>query len=174
MTVNKSVHVKRSSEDAFRLFVNEIGKWWPLRTNRFTYGGDRAQDIFLEEPVGGRFYERFKDGEEFVIGHEMTCDRPDRIVFTWRAASRPRPRWTYGSAAPETARRSLWSIAASSRWHARHVHGTPAGTKCLATTCELPSRLSYGSASVQHSGTTHWRDPALTTGSAARQQRSAW
>jgi uncharacterized protein YndB with AHSA1/START domain len=86
MTVNKSVHVKRSSEDAFRLFVNEIGTWWPLHTNRFTYGGDRAQDIFLEEHVGGRFYERFKDGEEFVIGHVMTCDRPDRIVFTWRAA----------------------------------------------------------------------------------------
>jgi hypothetical protein len=63
MTVKKSGHVKRSFEDAFRLFVNEIGMWWPLHTNRFTYAGDRAQDIFLEEHVGGRFYERFKDGE---------------------------------------------------------------------------------------------------------------
>ena len=89
MTVNKSVHVKRSSEDAFRLFVNEIGKWWPLHTSRFTYGGDRAQDIFLEEHVGGRFYERFKDGEEFVIGHVMTCDPRSHRVHLARRRRKP-------------------------------------------------------------------------------------
>jgi uncharacterized protein YndB with AHSA1/START domain len=85
MAISKSVHVKRSAEDAFRLFVDEMGKWWPLHTGKYSYSPDRAQDVFLEAHVGGRFYERYKDGEEFVIGHVMTCDRPNRIVFTWGA-----------------------------------------------------------------------------------------
>ncbi|MHB8618961.1 MAG: SRPBCC domain-containing protein [Chloroflexota bacterium] len=85
MVISKSVHVRRSPEDAFRLFVDEMGKWWPLHTGQYTYGGDRAQDVFLEAHVGGRFYERFKDGEEFVVGHVTTCDRPNRIAFTWTA-----------------------------------------------------------------------------------------
>src|SRR5262249_47262836 len=84
-TVKKSVHVKRSVEDAFRIFVEEIRKWWPNKDGKYTYGGERAQDVFLEARVGGRFYERFKDGEEFVIGRVVACDRPRRILFTWGA-----------------------------------------------------------------------------------------
>jgi uncharacterized protein YndB with AHSA1/START domain len=84
-TVKKSVHVKRSAEDAFRIFVDEMGAWWPNKDGKYTYGGDRAQDVVLEARVGGRFYERYKDGEEFVIGHVVACDRPRRILFTWGA-----------------------------------------------------------------------------------------
>ncbi|MDQ6675064.1 MAG: SRPBCC domain-containing protein [Chloroflexota bacterium] len=85
MTVNQSVHVKRSLDDAFHLFVDEMGKWWPLHTGHYSYGGDRAKEIYLEPRLGGRFYERFKDGEEFVVGHVIACDRPNHIVFTWTA-----------------------------------------------------------------------------------------
>jgi uncharacterized protein YndB with AHSA1/START domain len=88
MAINKVVHVKRAPADAFRLFVDEMTRWWPSHTGRYTYGGDRAQDVFLEAHVGGRFYERYKDGEEFVIGHVTEVDRPNRIVFTWGAAGR--------------------------------------------------------------------------------------
>jgi len=69
MAVNKVVHVKRSPEDAFRLFVDEMGKWWPLHTGKYSYDAARAQDVFLEARVGGRFYERYKDGDEFQIEH---------------------------------------------------------------------------------------------------------
>jgi hypothetical protein len=31
MTIRKSIHVKRSVEDSFRLFTRDIGKWWPLK-----------------------------------------------------------------------------------------------------------------------------------------------
>jgi uncharacterized protein YndB with AHSA1/START domain len=85
MTIRKSVHVKRNVDDAFRLFVDDMGKWWPLHTGHYTYGGDRAQDIYLEAHVGGRFFERFKDGDEFVVGHVIACERPSRIVFTWES-----------------------------------------------------------------------------------------
>jgi len=85
MVISKKVHVNRTPEDAFRLFVDDMGKWWPLHAGRYSYGGDRAQDIFLEAHQGGRFYERFKDGEEFVVGQVIECDRPNHIVFTWNA-----------------------------------------------------------------------------------------
>ena len=83
MVIRKTVHVKRDMEAAFRLFVDELGQWWPLHTGHYSYGGDRAQDIFLEARVGGRFYERFTDGEEFVVGQVTSCDRPRQIVFSW-------------------------------------------------------------------------------------------
>src|SRR5579862_978667 len=83
MVITKSVQVKRSQEDAFRLFVDEMRRWWPSQGGKYTYGGDRAQDAVLEAKVGGRFYERYKDGEEFDIGVVTICDRPHRIVFTW-------------------------------------------------------------------------------------------
>ena len=85
MTITKSVQVTRTQEDTFRLFVDEMGKWWPLHTGKYTYDAARAQDVILEAQVGGRFFERYKDGEEFVIGHVLTCDRPNHIVFTWGA-----------------------------------------------------------------------------------------
>ena len=31
MTVRKSIHVNRPPERTFRLFTEEIGKWWPLK-----------------------------------------------------------------------------------------------------------------------------------------------
>jgi uncharacterized protein YndB with AHSA1/START domain len=69
--------------DAFALFTDGINEWWPLDEG-FTYGGDRYDGIVLEARVGGRFYERFRDGEEFDVGRVVVCEPPERIVFTWR------------------------------------------------------------------------------------------
>ena len=88
MTINKVVHVKRTPEDAFRLFVEEMGRWWPSHTGKFTYNAEKADDVILEARVGGRFYERYKDGEEFDIGQVIAVERPQRIVFTWGAGAR--------------------------------------------------------------------------------------
>ena len=89
VAINKSVHVRRSPEDAFRLFVDEMGKWWPLHTGNYTYDAARAQDVILEPHVGGRFYERYKDGEEFTIGQVLEFDRPNLVLFTWAAGFDP-------------------------------------------------------------------------------------
>ena len=85
MTIRKSIHVKRPVEWTFRLFTEEIGKWWPLKEG-FSFGGKRAGDIFLEGREGGRFFERFSDGEEFDVGLVTAYVPPTRIVFTWKAA----------------------------------------------------------------------------------------
>jgi len=82
MKISKSIHVKRSVEDAFRLFTEEIGSWWPLKEG-FSYGRERAKDIFLEARVGGRFFERFADGTEYEVGRVTVYQPPRLVVFSW-------------------------------------------------------------------------------------------
>ena len=83
MTITKSIHVKRPVERTFRLFTEGIGQWWPLKEG-FSFGGARAAGIFLEGREGGRFFERFTDGEEYDVGVVTAYEPPARIVFTWQ------------------------------------------------------------------------------------------
>jgi uncharacterized protein YndB with AHSA1/START domain len=57
-----------------------------VATGASSYEGERAKDIFLEPHVGGRFFERFVDGDELQVGSVIACDPPDRILFTWHTA----------------------------------------------------------------------------------------
>jgi uncharacterized protein YndB with AHSA1/START domain len=82
--VHESILVDAPLDDAFDYFTSRMSEWWPLEIA--SYGGHRARDIFLEPRVGGRFFERFVDGDELQVGSVVDCDRPERIVFTWRAA----------------------------------------------------------------------------------------
>lgn len=82
--VRLSVDVGCSVEDAFALFTTRMAEWWPL--DIASYGGHRAKEIFLEPRVGGRFYERFVDGDELQVGRVIVCTPPERIVFTWSTA----------------------------------------------------------------------------------------
>ena len=87
LTVRESITVNRAIADAFRLFTEGIGEWWPLKGSNFSYGAERSDKIFLEAKVGGRFYERFSDGEEFEVGRVIACEPPKRIVFSWKDPS---------------------------------------------------------------------------------------
>jgi uncharacterized protein YndB with AHSA1/START domain len=82
MKVNRSVLVNAAPDRAFRAFVDEIGRWWPLAEG-FAFAGDRAKDMFLEGRRGGRLYERSPDGQEFHIGTVRVYEPPARVVFTW-------------------------------------------------------------------------------------------
>ena len=85
MAIKKSVTLKRPVVDAFDLFTDGIASWWPLKQG-FSFGGEKGKDIFLEKRKGGRFYERFVDGEEYQVGRVTACEPPSRIVFTWNDA----------------------------------------------------------------------------------------
>ena len=87
MTIRKTIRVERSPEVVFRVFTEEIGKWWPLKEG-FSFGGEKAKDIFIEGRVGGRFFERFTDGTEFEVGRITAFKPPHAVSFTWKA-----PEW---------------------------------------------------------------------------------
>jgi len=86
--ISKSIVVSRPPPAAFDAFTRELGKWWPLRQG-FSFGRERASEIFMEQRVGGKFFERFVDGEEFVVGTVTAEEPPSPLVFTWQA-----PSWT--------------------------------------------------------------------------------
>jgi uncharacterized protein YndB with AHSA1/START domain len=83
IVVRESVLAELSLEQAFALFTEGINEWWPLDEG-YSFGGDRAREVHLEPWVGGRLYERWVDGDEFQTGRVIECDRPHRIIFTWR------------------------------------------------------------------------------------------
>lgn len=84
MTIRKSIIIHCAPDTAFRVFTREIGRWWPLKRG-FSFGRERAHEIFLDDWVGGRFYERFLDGTECEIGRVTRCDPPRLIAFTFRS-----------------------------------------------------------------------------------------
>lgn len=82
--IRLSVQVRRDIESAFDIFTGDLTQWWPL--DRFTHGQGRAKEVILDPFVGGRFYERFADGEEYTVGRVVSWDRPSLVAFTWRNA----------------------------------------------------------------------------------------
>jgi uncharacterized protein YndB with AHSA1/START domain len=87
VTIRKSIKVGQPPPIAFRVFCQEIAQWWPLKQG-FSFGGERAGEIFIEGRIGGRFYERFTDGTEFEVGRVTDYQPPEKVAFTWRS-----PRW---------------------------------------------------------------------------------
>lgn len=80
--IRMEVLVRRSTQDAFSLFTTRMTEWWPMQ--RFTFGPGRSYEVVMEPYIGGRFYERYQDGDEFTIGEVLAWERPNRVVFTWR------------------------------------------------------------------------------------------
>lgn len=85
MTIRKSVSVRCPPDRAFTVFTREIGRWWPLKRG-FSFDRERANEIFLDDRVGGRFYERLIDGTEGEIGRVIRCEPPHLIVFSFNAS----------------------------------------------------------------------------------------
>ncbi len=78
--IRKTITVTRPVEDAFRIFTEGIGSWWPLETHGFA---DDAEAAVFETRAGGRVYERTRSGDEHVWGIVRVWQPPDRVVFTW-------------------------------------------------------------------------------------------
>ena len=79
--IRESVHVDCPIDDAFRLFTDGFGEWWPL--TRYSNAGDEADTCVIEPWVGGRVFERSRSGEECDWGSVTTWDPPNKVSFTW-------------------------------------------------------------------------------------------
>ena len=76
--VVRSAIVERTPADAFRIFTQEIGAWWPLPSHS-TFGA-ASGGVFFQ---GGRLVEIATDGSEATWGEVIEWDDPHRLVFTW-------------------------------------------------------------------------------------------
>ena len=87
--INASVIVRRSPEDAFRVFTQDMGSWWPLQAfsmaaDTYADRGVKAETVVLEEREGGRVYEVMSDGTEGTWATILAWDPPRRFVLAWK------------------------------------------------------------------------------------------
>jgi uncharacterized protein YndB with AHSA1/START domain len=80
-TIRKEIYVDASPETAFRVFTEQIAKWWPLHK----YGlflEDRGTVAF-EDRDGWRLVEKAKDGREEFWGEVLDYEFASRLRMTW-------------------------------------------------------------------------------------------
>ena len=80
-------------EQAFETFVQQMDLWWPRRgvfPYSFAPEGTRPLHIRFEPRLGGRYYETFLDGSEYVIGRISVYQPPERLGYSWQDLTWPR------------------------------------------------------------------------------------
>lgn len=80
--VRQSVRIRRPIAAAFELFTRDIGAWWPVGTHHLR---GEVIGVVFEERLGGRIYERCRDGQTAEWGRVLAWEPPSRVVFTWQA-----------------------------------------------------------------------------------------
>ena len=85
--VRRAVTVERPLEDAFRVFTEGLGTWWPVATH--SIAKDAVETVVMESRAGGRLYERTADGAENVWGRMLVWEPPRRVAFEWHITGTP-------------------------------------------------------------------------------------
>ena len=78
--IRKTISVACGPGDAFRVFTQRIGEWWP---KAYSLGGERTEGIVLEPRTGGRVYEVDAEGREHAWGTVTAYEPPHRLVLSW-------------------------------------------------------------------------------------------
>lgn len=81
-----SVEVQADPERAFRLFVDDFGRWWPLQTHSIAADEGlavTAVDARIEPRTGGRIIETWSDGQEVGWGSVLAWEPPRRLLLAW-------------------------------------------------------------------------------------------
>ena len=82
MPVEKTIHVNLNLEEAFRLFTEGIGSWWPLDA-KHSLNESEVKSCAFECKEGGRIYEIHKDGSQFTWGTVHVFNSPNFFLTTW-------------------------------------------------------------------------------------------
>ena len=84
--VRRAVTVERPLEDAFRVFTEGLGTWWPVATHSIA---DAVETVVMEGRAGGRLYERTTVGAENDWGRMLVWEPPRRVAFEWHITGTP-------------------------------------------------------------------------------------
>jgi len=79
--IQQSVSVSKPPPVAFRVFTEQIGRWWPLP--RFSVSQARAVGCVIQPHEGGEVYELRDDGVRIPWGRVIAWDPPSRLVLSW-------------------------------------------------------------------------------------------
>jgi uncharacterized protein YndB with AHSA1/START domain len=79
--IHQTVTVQCGLDRAFDVFTTRMGDWWPVRGH--SMGEDQIESIVIEGRVGGRIWERWRNGEEASWGEVTVWDPPRRLALAW-------------------------------------------------------------------------------------------
>ena len=86
--IHATVTVRRTPEDAFRVFTREMGSWWPLQAFSMAEDAEegqvKAESVIVEEREGGRVYEVMSDGNQGTWATILAWEPPRRLVLAWK------------------------------------------------------------------------------------------
>jgi uncharacterized protein YndB with AHSA1/START domain len=85
--IRRSIEVAAGIEDAFRLWSDQIGQWWPLGAH--SVGRADTTGCFVEGRLGGRVYETTLTGQEHLWGTVTAWAPPHRIAHSWHPGRTP-------------------------------------------------------------------------------------
>ena len=69
------------ADQAFRLFTEKFGEWWPLHSHSISRA--KAKGCEFEAREGGEVFEFTEDDETHLWGSVLECVAPEKLVFTW-------------------------------------------------------------------------------------------
>ena len=90
--INRRVTVRRSGGDAFRLFTEGMGSWWPVETHGRMEEGEKLERLVVEPHEGGRVYELTSAGRELDWATITAWEPPTRLMMAWNTSAEDRPR----------------------------------------------------------------------------------
>ena len=85
ISVERMITVHASQAHCFDVFVNQMGTWWDL--NDKILGEPPGQTAIMEPRVGGRWFERDKNGVECDWGRVLAFEPNDRFVLDWQISA---------------------------------------------------------------------------------------
>lgn len=79
--VQHELRVESGPEEAFAVFVERLGEWWPAE---YTWSGGKLEQIGIEARVGGFCFELGPHGFRCDWGRVTEFEPPARLAFTWQ------------------------------------------------------------------------------------------
>jgi uncharacterized protein YndB with AHSA1/START domain len=76
--VVRTTSVSCPPDEAFEIFTQQMGQWWPLPTHS-VFGAESTTVAFEQ----GQILERSADGRTCLWGEVVSWDPPDSLSFTW-------------------------------------------------------------------------------------------
>jgi len=94
--ITRSVTVRRDVEQAFRIFTEEIGTWWPVEANSRAARDFEGEDVKVERVefqtrAGGQVLEHLSNGQVLPWADVREWDPPKRFVLAWHPTFSERP-----------------------------------------------------------------------------------
>ena len=81
LPVRKTLAVRVSIDEAFRVFTEDVDAWWP-RTHHI--GSTPMTRVTIEAKKDGRCYTEHEDGSVHDWGRVLVWEPPTRLVLAWQ------------------------------------------------------------------------------------------